>query len=114
MRVASVVLMLAITAGCESRPQAGAKATGLTVFNSGTRVQYDGRVLSVVAASDVPGGDDRVLLTKPLSPAECAFLDERIEKVPLASLKDEYRNPDVWDGLQISFEIRQKGKPVRS
>jgi hypothetical protein len=69
-------------------------------------VEVEGNVVSIVATSDY-GRPDKLIWTRKLSDAEEAFFAERINAAPLAGLKDEYRNPDVWDGLQIHFTIRQ-------
>ena len=118
MRFAPVAFILAIAAGCATPPKGGADALTVIDYDGaagyGRRVEYDGRAVSIVATSDFEGEKDKTIWTRRLSTAERAFLDERIDDVPLASLKDEYRDPSVWDGLQLHFKVRQRGKASRS
>ena len=122
MRCSPLVVLVTAAVGCAPRPHGGAGggASLLTVFDYngaagyGTRVRYDGRAVSIVATSDFKGEQDITVWTRLLSAAERAFLDERIEQLPLMSLKEEYRDPDIWDGLQMSFDVRQGRKRTRS
>ena len=69
---------------------------------------FENGVAKVVATNDF-GRPPRVVWSRPLSAAEQAFLAERIDRTPLDRLLESYEDPNVWDGLQLSFQIRPTG-----
>ncbi|HZN65260.1 MAG TPA: hypothetical protein VFB66_08140 [Tepidisphaeraceae bacterium] len=79
----------------------------------GRRIEFDGTALQVVTTSDFEGQEDKRIWRRELTKAERAFLSERVEKTSRQVLKPEYRDPDVWDGLQIHFELRPAGRTAR-
>ena len=77
----------------------------------GTNIIYDGRQIKVISTSDF-NEPEKVLWQSNLSPVEHALLNERIERLSLGSLKDEYPS-GVWDGWALTFTIQQIGRPAR-
>jgi hypothetical protein len=127
MRNLAFIVLCLIATGCSrSSPTTAATnnskadSEALIVFDYngaagyGRRIKVDGDTVSIIATSDFQGQPDKLIWNRELSAAERAFLAERIDSTPLIGLKDEYRNPNVWDGLQIYFEIRQSNGHARS
>ena len=112
MRKLVICLLAALVGGCAAAAHQRPAAVEISNYNGaagrGLEMKFDGRALSVTSTSDYRGQPDKVIWARTLTAAERAFLAERIDKIPLATLRDHYEDASIWDGLQLHFRIRQR------
>jgi hypothetical protein len=120
MRTRHVIFLALMAMGCAGRGRGGRTGTsGLVVsdYNGaagvGRQIEFDGAKLKVVFTNDyhLPA---EIPWSHVLTPAERAFLSERITTAPVSRLKEIYEDPAVWDGMQLFFTIRRGAGPPRS
>jgi hypothetical protein len=117
MRVACTILAIVIVGGCATTREAPRTSLTLCQYNGATgygrRIEFDGINLRVVVTSDFEGQPDKLVWQRGLTEAEQVFLSERVQRALDAPLQAEYREPNVWDGLQLEFVLRSRGRAPR-
>jgi hypothetical protein len=117
MRSWLVAIGLCLSNVCSGQTVGKIKPFEVTVINSDYSMAYATRTiitrkeLKIIFSGQLQGEQPRVLFEKKLDPSEALRL---ISLVEIDSLKSNYTNPCVFDGLQLTivFKKRQKKKAV--